>query len=134
MLGPKNTSVGLAGQKAWHVCAGEAAPRVSGKYLPSRRRWLRIIVENVGEKRGLVLLLLAAAEKEIDQALGRTHLGRQRHGTNDGGCNKRAAELTLKGRFGTQSLLHPTRRTPLAAGGCALQNSRSPKSWRVTPL
>src|ERR1700730_7512309 len=38
MLDPKNTSVGLAGQKAWHVCAGEAAPRISGKYLPSQLR------------------------------------------------------------------------------------------------
>src|ERR1700738_1319684 len=38
MLGPKNTSVGLAGQKAWHICAGEAAPRISGKYLPSQLR------------------------------------------------------------------------------------------------
>src|ERR1700749_4600009 len=38
MLEPKNTSVGLAGQKAWHICAGEAAPRISGKYLPSQLR------------------------------------------------------------------------------------------------
>jgi hypothetical protein len=76
---------------------------------------LRIIV--IGEKRGLVLLLLATAEKEIEQAFGRTHLGRQRHGANDGGSNKRAAQLTLKGQFGTQRLLHPTERTSLAARG-----------------
>src|ERR1700759_3456671 len=38
MLEPKNTSVGLAGQNAWHICAGEAAPRISGKYLPSQLR------------------------------------------------------------------------------------------------
>src|SRR6476660_4551222 len=38
MLEPKNTLVGLAGQKAWHICAGEAAPRISGKYLPSQLR------------------------------------------------------------------------------------------------
>jgi hypothetical protein len=63
---------------------------------------LRIIVENIVEKRGLVLLPLAAAEKEIEQALGRTHLGRQRHGANDGGYNKRAAQLALKGQFDTQ--------------------------------
>jgi hypothetical protein len=25
MLEPKNTLVGLAGQKAWHICAGEGA-------------------------------------------------------------------------------------------------------------
>jgi hypothetical protein len=25
----KNTLVGLAGQKAWHICAGEAAPRTA---------------------------------------------------------------------------------------------------------
>src|SRR5215831_5130688 len=38
MLEPKNTLVGLAGQKAWHICAGEAASRISGKYLPSQLR------------------------------------------------------------------------------------------------
>src|ERR1700748_2283842 len=38
MLDPKNTLVGLAGQKAWHICADEAAPRISGKYLPSQLR------------------------------------------------------------------------------------------------
>src|SRR3954447_23348121 len=38
MLEPKKTLVGLAGQKAWHICAGEAAPRISGKYLPSQLR------------------------------------------------------------------------------------------------
>src|SRR5579864_7964907 len=38
MLEPKKTLVGLAGQKAWHICAGEAAPRTSGKYLPSQLR------------------------------------------------------------------------------------------------
>src|ERR1700746_1811006 len=38
MLEPKNTLVGLAGQKAWHICAGEAAPGISEKYLPSQLR------------------------------------------------------------------------------------------------
>src|ERR1700746_1411833 len=38
MLEPKNTLVGLAGQKAWHICADEALPRISGKYLPSQLR------------------------------------------------------------------------------------------------
>src|SRR3954471_167641 len=38
MLEPKKTLVGLAGQKAWHIRAGEAAPRISGKYLPSQLR------------------------------------------------------------------------------------------------
>src|SRR5580692_6381193 len=38
MLEPKNTLVGLAGQKAWHIWAGEALPRVSGKYFPSQLR------------------------------------------------------------------------------------------------
>ena len=28
----------LAGQNAWHICTGEAAPRISGKYLPSQLR------------------------------------------------------------------------------------------------
>src|ERR1700752_4569329 len=38
MLEPKNTLVGLAGQKAWHISTGEAAPRISGKYFPSQLR------------------------------------------------------------------------------------------------
>src|SRR5919204_585660 len=38
MLEPKNTLVGLAGQKAWHICTGDALPRVSGKYFPSQLR------------------------------------------------------------------------------------------------
>src|SRR5258705_981252 len=38
MLEPKKTLVGLAGQKAWHICAGKAAPRISGKYFPSQLR------------------------------------------------------------------------------------------------
>src|SRR6476661_7256983 len=38
MLEPKKILVGLAGQKAWHNCAGEVAPRISGKYLPSQLR------------------------------------------------------------------------------------------------
>src|SRR6516225_4020454 len=38
MLEPKNTLVPLAGQKAWHICVGEAAPRISGKYFPSQLR------------------------------------------------------------------------------------------------
>jgi hypothetical protein len=84
---------------------------------------LRIIVEKIGEKRGLVLLLLATAEKEIEQALGRTHLGRQRRWANDCGSNKHAAQLALKGRFGTQRLLHPTERTPLHHKGRAARFS-----------
>jgi hypothetical protein len=40
---------------------------------------------------------LATAEKEIEQAFGRTHLGRQRQEANDGGSNKHAAQLALKG-------------------------------------
>jgi len=35
---PKNTLVALAGQKAWHICAGEATPRIRGKYFPSQLR------------------------------------------------------------------------------------------------
>src|ERR1700758_3857627 len=38
MLEPKNTLVGLAGQKAWHIWTGVAPPRSSGKYLPSQLR------------------------------------------------------------------------------------------------
>src|ERR1700722_311400 len=35
---PKKTLVGLAGQNAWHIWAGDALPRASGKYLPSQVR------------------------------------------------------------------------------------------------
>ena len=45
----------------------------------------------------LLLLLLAAAENEIKQVFGRTHLRRQRHGASDGGSHKHAAQLALKG-------------------------------------
>src|SRR6516164_7552237 len=38
MLEPKKTLVALAGQKACHICTGEAAPRIRGKYLPSQLR------------------------------------------------------------------------------------------------
>src|SRR3979490_118152 len=38
MLEPKNTLVGLAGQKAWHIWAGDALPRINGKYRPSQLR------------------------------------------------------------------------------------------------
>src|SRR5215813_12827558 len=38
MVEPKNTFVALAGQNAWHICTGEAAPRISGEYLPSQLR------------------------------------------------------------------------------------------------
>src|SRR6516225_3744583 len=70
-----------------------------------------------------MLLLLAATEKEIEQALGRTQFGRQRHGANDGGNNKHAPQLAPKGQFDTQRLLHPTERTSLAARGRAARFS-----------
>src|SRR4051812_39617227 len=38
MVLPKKTLVGLARQNAWHIWAGEALPRSSGKYLPSQLR------------------------------------------------------------------------------------------------
>src|SRR5882724_4676861 len=38
MLEPKKTLVGLAGQNAWHIWAGEALPRIKGKYRPSQPR------------------------------------------------------------------------------------------------
>src|SRR3954454_1007765 len=39
MLPPKYTFVALAGQNAWHTCAGLNPPRaVIGKYLPSQLR------------------------------------------------------------------------------------------------
>src|SRR6516225_12461852 len=62
MLEPKNTLVGLAGQKAWHICVGEAAPRISGKYFPSQLRTQKPGPELATTGRGGVgcgLLLLA---------------------------------------------------------------------------
>jgi hypothetical protein len=76
---------------------------------------VKIIVEKIGEKRA-----------KIGQALSRTHLGRQRHGANDSGSNKHAAQLALKGQFGTQRLLHPTERTSPCSTSGALQSSYSP--------
>src|SRR2546430_16567373 len=38
MLEPKKTLVGLAGQKARHIWAGDGLPRSSGKYRPSQLR------------------------------------------------------------------------------------------------
>jgi hypothetical protein len=55
--------------------------------------------------------------------------GRQRHGANDAGSHKHAAELALKGQFGTQCLLHPTQRVSLAATRGKLQSSRSDRGW-----
>ena len=91
----------LAGQNAWHICTGEALPRiVSGKYLPSqlrtqnagpepatrgaaRARLLLIDAERIGEETGLRgglarLLFLGAAEEQIEQAFGGDAAGRQR--------------------------------------------------------
>jgi hypothetical protein len=90
---------------------------------------LRVILENIGKKR-VLMLLLAATEKEIEQALGRTQFGRQRHGANDGGSNKHAPQLAPKGQFDTQRLLHPTERTSLAARGarCHARNGGRPRA------
>jgi hypothetical protein len=52
MLEPKNTLVGLAGQKAWHICAGEALPRISGKYFPSQLRTQKAGPELATAERG----------------------------------------------------------------------------------
>jgi len=90
---------------------------------------LQISVENIGEKRGLLLLLLATAEKEIEQAFGRAHLGRQSHEANYGGSNEHAAQPALKKQFGTQKLAPPDG-TDLPCGTRgALQGSHSPSSW-----
>src|SRR6516164_11592947 len=111
---PKYTLVGLAGQKAWHICAGEAAPRISGKYLPSQLRTQKAgpeLATTGGDGGGCGLLLKTLSKnevwcfwpppKKIKQALGRTDLGRQRHGASDDGNNKHVAQLSLKGQFGT---------------------------------
>ena len=79
-------------------------------------------------------MLLAATEKEIKQAFGRTHFGRQRHGANDGGSNKHAAQLALKGQFGTQRLLHRTQRTLCSTKGAlsfiaAIVDAKRALSW-----
>src|SRR5947209_7847553 len=72
-----------------------------------RRRWLRIIVGSIAERRGRLLLLLAATEKEIKQAFCRTHFRRQLHGGNNGLSNKHAAQLAQKGQFGMQGPYGP---------------------------
>src|ERR1700741_2710519 len=68
MLEPKNTLVGLAGQKAWHICADEAAPRISGKYLPSQLRTQKAGPELATTGRGgsgSGLLLKRLAKNEV---------------------------------------------------------------------
>ncbi|WP_247353587.1 hypothetical protein [Bradyrhizobium sp. 132] len=67
---------------------------------------MRVIIEKIAENWSLLLLLLAAAEKEIKQAFSRAHLGRQRHGANDGCNDKHAAQPAPKGQFGMQRSLH----------------------------
>ena len=121
-------------RKIFAVATAHAEGRPRACDNRARRRWLRIIVEKIAEKRVLVLLPLAAAEKEIEQAFSRTHLGRQRHGANDGGSNEHATQLVLKGKLGTQRLLQPTRRTSLAARGTHCKSSHLPKSWTLNAL
>src|SRR5215475_15375028 len=65
MLEPKNTLVGLAGQKAWHICAGEAAPRISGKYFPSQLRTQNPGPELATAGGGCWLLLKTLAKNEL---------------------------------------------------------------------
>ena len=93
MLLPENILVVLAGQKAWHIWAGEELPRISGKYLPSQLRtqkagpppeatgrgggagpW-REIGKEIRLRRRLVLLFLDAAEKHVEQAFGGSRWG-----------------------------------------------------------
>src|SRR6516165_10683805 len=65
---PKNTLVGLAGQKAWHTSAGEAAPRISGKYLPSQLRTQKAgpeLATTGGDGGGCGLLLKTLAKNEV---------------------------------------------------------------------
>jgi hypothetical protein len=69
---------------------------------------LLIIVENVAEQRGLGLVLLPAAEKELKQAFGRTAFRCQRQGDDDGGYGHHAAQLVLKGQSGSHCLIHRT--------------------------
>src|SRR5215470_13472562 len=98
MLEPKNTFVGLAGQKAWHICTGEALARISGKYLPSQLRTQKDGPDRsarptgagggVGEeaclrRRRLLLPLLRAAEEEIEQAFGGDGIGGERDRSGD---------------------------------------------------
>ena len=84
--------MGLAGQNAWHICAGEALPRgqreiaaVAAAHAKSgagavatgaRWRGLLVLAERIGEEtrlrqRGALLLFLEAAEKQVEQAFGR---------------------------------------------------------------
>src|SRR6516164_1907017 len=65
---PKNTLVGLAGQKAWHICAGEAAPCISGKYLPSQLRTQKAgpeLAATGGDGGGCEISLKILAKNEV---------------------------------------------------------------------
>src|SRR5262249_26839863 len=79
------------------------------------RRRGRVIVEGISEetrlrRRGLALLLLRAAEKEIEQTFGRDGVGGKREGARDRNRNDNsgAAPHARKTRTVTQRLLHPT--------------------------
>jgi hypothetical protein len=52
MLEPKKTLVGLAGQNAWHICAGDALPRIKRKYRPSQLRTQKAGPEPANVDRG----------------------------------------------------------------------------------
>src|SRR5258708_20388344 len=68
MLEPKNTSVELAGEKAGDVGGGEAAPSISGKYLPSQLRTQKAGPELATTSRGgggCELLLKTLAKNEV---------------------------------------------------------------------
>ena len=61
MLEPKNTLVGLAGQKAWHIWAGDALPRINGKYRPSQLRTQKAGPEPAAFPKLKLLLMIGAS-------------------------------------------------------------------------
>jgi hypothetical protein len=70
--------------------------------------WSIVIADRRGLLRLSLLLLLAAAEKQIKQILSRTYLRRQQDRANNGGSNKQAAQLALKEQYGPKRLLQST--------------------------
>ena len=147
---PKNTLVALAGQNAWHICTGVAPPRVEiGKYLPSQLRtqnagpepavatgfggagcWLRPngSAKKLACARGLALLLLLRAEKEVEQAFGGRHARPERDRPRDHHGNKHhAAPHALNTQLFTQRELHPN--ATRAAANSASAGIHHKRGW-----
>ena len=129
---------GLAGQKAWHICAGEALPRISGKYLPSQLRTQKAGPEppaapSCGGGAAAAGLMAkgsakkfaccgtsrcgcccwAPPKKKSNRPSADTAAGHASSGACKGGGNKHRAapQARRDSQLCTQRLLHPTLRT-----------------------